>query len=1079
MMSALPKATFLFALLFFLISVNNVWSQDDYRIHRISVNDGLSQGDVRCMIQDHNGFLWLGTRDGLNRYDGDKFSNYLPDIDDSASLAFNQITALALDAHNHLWIGTTDGISLYHPETDCFSNFPFDTNTEAFTEVQHIFGNGTSLILSTNNGLITFDTEKRSFERSPRHSKFRGEFISQFHTSEQFGTWVATSKGVHYKGSTESVWRLLLRDHIIEDILFDEKGVFISTDLGLFKFDSTGTTPRKIPLPLNTQETFQVIRSVSGALWIAANQVVVLDPKDDRTVKTILSHERERPYTLSEDRVRALYETRDETIWMGTFGYGLNKFNPGASHFAYLGDRGQFKLSSNYISGIYTKNDVEIFIGTTRGLNVVNLDQNKHEVLLNEGEMNLIYKLEGDKSGTLWISSSNGLYRYKDRNFGKLNFPAWVVSDIDELNDSTLLLTTQLNGIFLFNKEDSKSSLLIPPRGLLRTTYAALPFQDEIWIGSEDGLRIFSQDGSLKKHFRSGSPTAGSLPVDVVKTICEDRFHQIWIGTWGGGLSLFNPADSTFKTYDRRDGLPNNVVYGILEDDIGNLWLSTNAGISVFDHNKEEFRNFDYQDGLQGDEFNTNAYFRSVNGKMYFGGIDGLSFFEPEKVTPPVESRTVRIINVTINDREFPLDAVKNQNTIETDWRSDNIGVEFTSIDFRRPDKIQFQYSVNNESWFSLSSRRNLELVDLSPGRHVVRFRANAEGGTWSEASAMLTIIVRPPLWRDPFVLAAAAAGLLILIYAGHRARIRFLKNINASLNNLVVERTREIQGKNEEIQAQNEELTSSSELMAEKNLLLEKQGQELLELSNALERKVEERTRHIQLLNEELTEQNIQLEQFSFIAAHNFRGPLARIRGLIDLIKRSTNRDELSQLIAYIENSSNELDQVIGDMSKILNLSRDKGALFEEISLKAILDRTLMLLADDIRERDIRVDKTEFSALSVYGSPAYVQSVFYNLIENAIKYSNTTLNDRIIKITSFRQDAGVRVQVIDNGIGIDLKLVMNKMFRLYQRFNTHSSGRGLGLYLVKTQMEVMGGSVAVESTAGEGTIFTLDFKAV
>lgn len=801
------------------------------------------------MVEDKNGFLWLGTRDGLNRYDGNKFLYYLPDAEDSASLAFNQITALTIDAAGRLWIGATDGISLYHPEFDNFSNFPFDSETDPNTEVTHIFASDTSLILSTNNGLRIFDTRKRKFYPDGLYREFQGKFTSQFHTSEQFGTWVAGNNGLRYKPSSESVWKTLLNDTIVYDILFDEKGIFVSTHLGLYKFDLPANGREHIALPLDHSQVYQVVRSSSGELWVASEEVVVLDPKDDRTVKAILSHDRQKNHTISENRVRVLYETSDQTMWLGTIGYGLNKFNPATNSFGYLGDGEGLKLSSNYISGIYTGDDEEIFIGTSRGLNVVNLEKKTQEVLLNNGGMNLIFKMQADSTGVLWISSTNGLYRYKNRKFTRINFATWVVSGFNEMNDSTLLVTTLSRGIFLLDRKKDKMSLLIPVSALPRNTHVTHLYQDHIWVGSDDGLRIFSRDGALKRHLRAMPSRPGSLPADVIKTICEDSRGRLWIGTWGGGLCLFNSTDSTFKTYDRRSDLPNNVVYGILEDSLGNLWISTNAGISSFDPRSESFTNFDFIDGLQGDEFNTNAYFKSPNGKLYFGGIDGLSFFDPENVLSIKAERVVKLVKVLVNDREFPLNPDKSQNTVDTDWKTNNIGVEFTAVDFRRPDKVQFQYSVNDEVWLNLGSRRNLELVNLPPGRHVVKLRAKAGGGSWLNTPAILTVNVSPPFWRDPSVLTVAGVGLLAIVYFGYRTRIRFLKNINGLLNKTVQARTREIQMKNEE-------LTRGSELLAEQNLLLEKQGRELLDLSNDLEKKVEQRTKDIQLLNEELTEQ-------------------------------------------------------------------------------------------------------------------------------------------------------------------------------------------------------------------------------
>jgi ligand-binding sensor domain-containing protein/signal transduction histidine kinase len=1075
MMSVLARAFLILA--YVLCSTLDTSAQVNDRLQRVLVQDGLSQADVRCMLEDADGFLWIGTRDGLNRYDGSKFWNYLPNKDDASSISFNQINALALDQQNNLWIGTTDGISMYHSESDSFSNYPFDQAQDNLTEVNHIFRVGDDFMLSTTNGLITFDIKKKSFGRSSLYPSFQGEVITEFHLSQVQGTWIATTKGVHYKKASESEWTVLLEGYHIEDLYFEGETVFISTRRGLFRFNGSTTALVEISLPANHKTVFYTLRSSAGELWVAANKVVIFE-KDDTTVRKILSHDPDNLITLSEDRADVLYETKDGTIWIGTNGYGLNKYRPAVRFFSYLGSRSDLKLSSNYISGIHTIDDRTLLIATSRGLNRVSIPEKQVDVLLNDGGINPVFKIAGDANGSVWISCARGFYRYRDNTLTMINFPGWVVSDIDQFDDRTLLLTTQVKGVFLYDKVENNVTQLISAADLPRATHATYIDGEHLWIGSDDGLRIYTRGGVLKRHFRTGAIPADGFPSDVIKTIFKDNLHQMWLGTWGGGLCMLDLNDSTFISYDKDDGLPNNVIYGILEDANGNLWMSTNAGISVFDRKKETFYNFDYLDGLQGNEFNTNAFFKSKNGKMYFGGTGGLTFFDPEKAILESHQKSVKVINVAMNDRRLSLNGSLDQTTIETDWKNNNVSVEFTAVDFQRSEKLQFQYSVNDEVWFNLGSRRNLELADLSAGKHKVKLRARSEGGDWSAASATLMIDVEAPPWKNPFII-----GLFVLIlgfatYLGHKARIRFLEGINKQLNNTVAMRTRELQIKTEEILAQNEELTSSSEQLAENNLLLERQGRELLQFSSVLEQKVQERTRHIQQLNDELKDQNVQLEQFSFIAAHNFRGPLARIQGIVSLMKASdTDMTELRSLISYLETSTKELDQVIRDMSKILNLKKGSSALFEPVQLKAILTSTLQLLSADLRMHNIRVETSEFQDISIQGVAPYVQSVFYNLLENGARYADKEKADSFIKVTCRRDGQNVVVQFIDNGVGFDMKLASDKIFRLYQRLHTGSSGRGLGLYLVRTQMELMGGTVAVHSSTGEGSVFTLIFQ--
>ncbi|HEY9045921.1 MAG TPA: ATP-binding protein, partial [Ohtaekwangia sp.] len=803
--------------------------------------------------------------------------------------------------------------------------------------------------------------------------------------------------------------------------------------------------------------------------------------RDDKTVKYILSHERDNGFSLSEDKAQLLYQTRDHVIWIGTFGYGLNKYNPDVSAFSYLGEQSPLPLSTNYISTIFTHDDSTLFIGTSRGLNLVDMRRGVVNTFFSDKEMNLVYKIKADARGDIWVSTAAGFYNYRDSRFIPIAFNPGPMYDIADWDEQTIALATRMQGIYLFSKATHVSELLIPASQLPDVVFAIQVTKNNLWVAGKDGLRVFTRDGRLQKHFRSRSGEVHGLPVDNVKCIFSDHLHNLWVGTWGGGLCKFNEGDSTFTTYDLGDGLPNNVIYGIIEDNMGILWLSTNMGISAFDPRKKTFRNFDYLDGLQGNEFNTGAYFRSIYGKIYFGGIDGLTFFDPEKVLIPSNAPTVMINELAINDHPPQEHNYTQQESIHvTDelistWRLNDITLEFTSVDFKQPRKLNFQYSVDNGEWHDIGNRRNLEFINLPMGRHQVKMRARKPGSSWGIACS-LTINISPPFWRKTPVIALFFIIALAGIYATYRIRLKYLTHVNLTLNKLVKERTQEVEIKNDQISAQNGELTRQTELLVDKNLQLEQQQLQLMELSNELERKVDDRTKDIQLLNQDLLEQNVQLEQFSFITAHNFRGPVARIKGLTELLsQRELSKEDLNSFLVHMKSSVNDLDEVTKDLNKILSIKKTSPDFFEEVELKPVLDKALMLLEEEIRTSGIFVDVTKFEFHTIRGSKSYTQSIFYNLIQNAIRYSRPKAGP-FIKITCTIVGSQVRIQFIDNGIGIDLKLAMNKIFRLYQRFTYNSNGRGLGLFLVKTQVDIMGGEISVESSLGEGSVFTITF---
>jgi len=827
---------FIFAITgsFFFLFVNHaVFAQENNRLERISVKEGLSQSDVKCMIQDRFGFLWIGTRDGLNKYDGQSFRRFVANKGDKTSLIFNAISDLELDSIGNVWIGTTEGVGYYDYRIDAFFNYPLDQDKESFTEINDVFIDGNArLVLSTNNGLMVFDITTKKYQYVEMYEEFKGKNLTQFHSSMQYGLWIATEDGLYHKMHYADPWSKFLDGSLINDINLDDDNIYISSEDGLYRYELGTRRLKKISLPTMNANVAQTLRAKDGTLWVACNNVVVLG-RNDQTVIREFSYKHDDGFSLSENRAQALFQTSDSVIWIGTLGYGLNKYNPDISKFQYLGEQGSIKLSANYITSIYSNDDNLLLIGTFRGLNVVNQrDLSLKKFLNNE----LIHDLKGEKDGSAWISSVSGFYKYINGHLMRSRFP-WEIYDMVDWDTSTLLLGTVKNGLYLFNKTLDSYSLLVAQEKLPGVVLALWLTNDAVWVGGDKGLSIFTRQGDLIKHFRS-SANLNSLPSDIIKCLFFDASNTLWLGTWGGGISKFNAVDSTFKTYDQSDGLPSNVVYGIIDDWQGNLWLSTNRGIAAFDPLNGTFRNFDFADGLQGDEFNTGAYFESKSEIIYFGGTDGLTIFNPKHIlalkhAPEVLMTDILIGNTSYKDLpNYSTDGIHFIRQLESNWQENNFTLTFTAVDFKNAGKLLFQYAINDTTWYDIGNRRNLELVNLSSGNHEVLIRARSLGSSWSISPLKLSINIAPPFWRRTDLIVAAIGLIIGGIYLAYRVRTNFLEKVNIKLNEQVTKRTKEVLIKNER-------LINSSQLLAEKNKLLEEQGQVLKDLSQDLERKL------------------------------------------------------------------------------------------------------------------------------------------------------------------------------------------------------------------------------------------------
>ncbi len=1074
----------LFLFLFFLEAYPGCAQQNHWAVERLSVANGLSQSDVKCLIQDKRGFLWIGTRDGLNRYDGANFEKFQFNNKDTSALAFNQIYAIDSLQGGDMIIGSMGGISIYEIDHDHFHNHFFDRKF-ANVIVNDVAAGKDHAWLATSKGVYTFDLAKKVFYVDPSYEQFTDAYVTEIEHSPSRGEWIGTSKGLWLKLPGGAAWMAKFEDRYIYDIHFNVDEALISTNRGLVRYSFHDRRFEAVPVPDQTY-IFGAMRAKNGELWIASNRVLVLSPDASR-VLNIFKHDANDVRTLSEDRVRTMYETRDGVMWLATFGYGLNKHNPETRAIKFLNEHTSIALSSNYISAIYSANDTLVFIGTSRGVNIADLKTKKISVFDPFGQghendnLSLTYAIKSDSNGTVWMTGRGGLYAWDHNKFVLRNSRFGEIVNFVDFDNDRLLLITRQQGAHLFDKLTGNISPFVTPDNFTADATSVRIDRDLIWITANDGLRKFDRAGHLIQHYVADPSDSSALPSNTVKSSFIDSRGNVWIGTWGGGISKYDASTDKFSTLSTRDGLPSNVVYGIIEDDSGILWMSTNNGLAAFDPRKQLVRNFDIENGLQCKEFNTGAFFKSASGTAYFGGVDGLNFFKPLDLLGRHEPSEAIIMSAQLSDdpsgRAIPVHALRN--SLSLDWTQDEVTLFFTVIDFKVAGKYTFQYAVNDKPWHDLGNSRRLDLTNLAPGEYKIRIRSSIDGREWRVSPASMRIAIAAPLWKHPLALPALIAIIAGILSVGNRIRISRLNQLNEKLNRIVTDRTREIQLKNEEIIAQNEELTTQTEELTSKTVLLEQNKMELQHFQSELEKRVEDRTRDIQALNRELLHQNIQLEQFSFITAHNFRGPIARMRGLIDLFGNTAiTSQDFEDIRRYLKVAIADLENVTSDLNTILNIRGKSSADFKPVDLRSALDLVIAELEAEIKRSKIRISIDWFDRHTIMGINAFVHSVFYNLVENAIKYSRVDTTPSLM-IKCFTDDQHIKVEFADNGIGIDLNLARTKMFRLYQRFNYGGQGRGLGLYMVKTQMDMMHGDVTVDSNVGVGTTFTLTFPVV
>lgn len=1081
-------AAFLWCL--FLLVSSGIWcqlsAQSDVRFQRISVDQGLSQSSIKSIVQDQYGYLWIATLDGLNRYNGRGFKIYRHDKENKNSLYSNQIVQLYLDGEQNLWLIYRDAIARYEPKTDSFTNYritPPDSKKSMIIQSMNSLTDNLVLLI-TNQGLLQFNVATNEVSQSAHHAQFDQQRVTSNFYLPGVGEWVITQFEVFVKFENSSEWTSLFYDAVNITGYFSEatNEVYLQTKQQLLKFNSVSKKVEVLDRFIE-KDNFDInqnsiVKLSTGELWVNRGVLYVYNEKD--VFKTVIRNIPQNPTSLSGDLVACVYETKDNVIWVGTNGFGLNKYDPQLSIFGYIGTYHgtPLTLSHNYVNTIFTSDDNQLFIGTFNGLDVLNLQdrQSRHFSIFNNDKLpTRINKIIQDSRKNNWLlTNGKGLMRFDGNRILPSGIQTLDSANLNifgavETNDGNYVLATG-KGLYKWNPEKETGSKLNAMGSM-----AIGLFKNELWIESEFEVSVLDITGkNIVRSFKKNSYASSSFPQAPIRCFYTDTDDQLWIGSWGGGLTVYDTTSQQFKSYTEADGLPNSVVYGILEDAQGYLWLSTNKGICVFDKKKRKVvRNFNKDDGLQGDEFNTYAFSQSPSGKFYFGGINGLTYFNPNEAIQ-ITSTIPKSILTGFFINQVRADNLKNGEVINQygdqdivlDWNERNFGFEVASLGFTYPGRTRFKYMLENfdQTWNVVDIETRISFTNIPPGNYTLKVLSSNSFGDWETKGLRIGIIVKGPFWKDPlFIFLFVVVGIASIVVS-YYWRINALKRRAHYLESLIDERTREIQIKNEEIQAQNEELVTQSETVG-------KQNEELIQIRTSLEHKVDERTRVLKNLNKHLIEQNTQLEQFAFITAHNIRGPLARIKGLLNLLPKDASKE-----MSYLDLSVQNLDEVISDLSKIINIRHGVDQLMESVPLKTILTQVIHSLEEDIEKKQATIDIAEFEDIVISGIKPYLYSIFYNLLHNALKYS-TSIRQSCIKCSAKKVDNKIVIVIEDNGLGIDMRYASEKIFGLYQRFHTNIAGKGLGLFLIKTQTEAMGGKITVSSELNQGTIFTLTLK--
>ncbi len=687
---------------------------------RISLEQGLSQSVVTCILQDRKGFMWFGTMDGLNKYDGYGFTIYKHDPQNGNSLSDNSITALYEDRFGMLWIGTRDGLNRFDRITERFTRYRHDpanphglshNNIAALVE-DHVNAEAGLWIGTTGGGLNWFDRKTERFHHyqhdTANVNSLCNNQVRAIHIDKTGVIWLGTAGGLnklilekndgqaqpaaqftHYKYDPNNANSL--SHNLIWAIHEDRRGHLWLTTFGggLNKFDRASGLfkhylhDEKDSNSLNHNTARPICEDpLRGTLWIGTSGGL---DEFDPTIERFTHHQNDpaNPNSLSNNDVWSVYKDRSGTLWAGTYGGGINKFSEAKEKFAHFKHEPSkpHSLGHNMVMSIHQDRSGVLWVGTGGG-GLFQYEAQQQKFLRYQHDPNNASSLSNDgvaavyedHTGTLWIGTGEGLDRfdrtgkrfihYRNNPADPHSLSSKGVSVIHEDHTGTLWIGTGAGGLNRFDRATGRFVRYqhdsANPHSLSNNNIYAI-FTDpahELWIGTESGLNKYDRVGDRFIRYQHDQSNPQSLGNNRVFAIYADHHdsNRLWIGTWGGGLDQFDQRTGEFTHFTEKDGLPNGVIYGILGDAAGNLWLSTNNGLSRFDRRAKAFRNYDVDDGLQSNEFNQGAFFKNKDGEMFFGGIAGFNRFHPAHIDDNPHSPPIVLTAFKKFDRLAKLD---------------------------------------------------------------------------------------------------------------------------------------------------------------------------------------------------------------------------------------------------------------------------------------------------------------------------------------------------------------------------------------------------------------------------------------
>lgn len=1030
---------FLLLLFFLIFSIHiNGHDKHTYYFDHFDINNGLSQNTVNCIFQDSKGFMWFGTKNGLNRFDGYNFKIHSRNAS-PYSLGNSIINCITEDSNNQLWIGTDKGIYLYNQYTETFSPFNKQLPTGELLnyDIRKILFHNNQIWIKVGFTLFIYDIN---------HGFVQQQILSNYHhlTNNLPSDFIADGK---------SIWMCVPQFGLIKyengnffsmynnpqfnptTLLQKGSKLYIGTNTHtVFVYDKSNEQIQQINIPVQNNENIQIrtLANINNDIWIGTeNGIYILNENNEISN---IQHNENDIHSLSNNAIYAIFQDRDNGIWIGSYfggidylpkhqlefekfypnstlgaisGYrvremcqdqegniwiatedaGLNLFNNKTNTFTHFTpNTPNLKLSYYNIQCIHIVGN-ELWIGYfNKGIDVVNLKTKtiKHYDSTSEPSLNNndIFSIFADNSGQVWIGTSSGVFLF-DREHEKFikneDIGTFYISDIHQDFDGYIWFATYNIGVIKFNPH----------------------------INSY-------------KRYTYNSNDSTSICYHRITTIFEDSHHNLWFGSEDGGLCKYNKHDDNFKRITEKDGLPSNVIHKILEYNSNTLWISTNNGLVNYNPDNGHIKTYNTTNGLLCKQFNYNSGIK-VHDKLYFGNIRGLVAFNPINLTKPIREKHVTLTKFQIFNQDIQIggpdsilrESISYTNKVTLDYKKSSFNIEFSSLDFASKESDQYAYiltGVDND-WI-YTNAHSASYNNIQPGKYTFKVKVKDENGSWNTPETCLSIIVSPPWWKTN-----TAYVIYILLFIG---------SIYYSVQSYRKKMYRKmIQHQQEQEQKKQEEIYTAK------------------------------------------------IDFFTNIA-HEIRTPLTLIKVPLDeILKKQTHSAETFESLTIIKRNTDRLFSLINQLldfrkieSKVIKLH------IEDININTLINDTLARFKPIMEQNGLQVSIHQpEQAIIIPIDKEAITKVISNLFTNATKFAKS-----YVKISLTKMDNFIEIRVNNDGERIQPEF-KSKIFEAFYQINrnegTNHYGSGLGLSLAASLVTLHKGQIFVDENA-EDTSFVV-----